>query len=420
MTILKTILYILTRLTLLRYKPKIVGITGSVGKTSAKEAIALVLSEKYRVRQSIGNYNNEIGLPLSVLNGKNPERNIFGWIVLFFKSLGNLIYCTYPEILVLEMGADRPGDVTYLNKLVGQLEFAVITDIGISHMEFYPSEQALIKEKFTITKALAKGSVIALNFDSKKIYENRNLAKSEILGFGFHKEASIVASDFQILEHDNGWGVNFKVHYKGTVVPFFIPGVVGKPVVYAGLSAIATGLHFDLNLVNASQSLQKYQAPPGRLRVIEGIKHTLILDDTYNAAPDSTVAALETLKLMATSRKLACIGPMAELGKTEEEGLKLIAAKIVETTVEIVFLVGKQAENIKNSLVQRKFKGNFFVFNNADEARISVQNELRQGDLVLVKGSQAGRMEKIVMEIMVQPLNASKLLVRQSKSWINP
>ncbi|MBI4363311.1 MAG: hypothetical protein HY545_00480, partial [Candidatus Doudnabacteria bacterium] len=158
--------------------------------------------------------------------------------------------------------------------------------------------------------------------------------------------------------------------------------------------------------------------PLGRLRIISGIKNTTIIDDTYNAAPDSTIAALDALQSVGKQRKLLALGHMTELGKGEKEGIKKVAAKIMEIGLSTVFLVGSQAEQLSEQLAIRKFPGKVFKFITADAARIPVQNELTPTDTILVKGSQAARMEKIVKEIMAEPLKAEQLLVRQSKDWL--
>ncbi|MBI4049370.1 MAG: UDP-N-acetylmuramoyl-tripeptide--D-alanyl-D-alanine ligase [Candidatus Doudnabacteria bacterium] len=416
--VLKTILAILARLTLLRYKPKIVGITGSVGKTSAKEAVSLVLSSRYRVRSSYENYNNEIGLPLSIIGEYSAGKNFFAWLLIVLKALLKLFTFRYPQILVLEMGSDRSGDIEYLVSVVSKLDAVVLTDIGISHLEFFASASALAKEKLSITKGLSKEGVAIANFDNDRIRENLNMDKYRVISYGFGPNCLVVATDFHLLNEHSVWGLNFKVHHAGTVVPFFLPNALGKPSVYASLAAAAVGLHFGINLVDASESLSKLTPLAGRLRFLAGIKHTSIIDDSYNAAPSSTLVALETLAAIAPGRKIVALGDMAELGRAGEEGHKLVAAKILELSVNTVFLIGEQVKIIQDELASKKFNGQVFLFENADDARIPIQNFLLPNDTILIKGSQAARMEKIVKETMADPLKAEELLVRQSKKWL--
>lgn len=416
--ILTYILKVLTRLTLNRHHPRVIGITGSVGKTSTKEAVATVLSARFNVRASAGNYNNELGLPLAVLGErKSGGKNILAWLLIFARSLARLVKSDYPEVLVLEMGTDRPGDIRYLLDLSGPLEAAVITSIGISHLEYFGSRENLAREKLSLLKGLSRQGTAVLNFDDERVWAGRKAVKGQVLGFGFHPDADVYASGLQIIRHENEYGINFKIQHKGTVVPFFLPQSLGKPGIYAALAGAAVGLSFGMNLVEVSEALRKFTPPPGRLRLLPGVKRTWILDDTYNAAPASTVAALETLGNLGGGRKLAAIGGMAELGEATEEGHLQVADKIQEMMLDAVFLVGSLTEIIKRRLETNGFKGKIHWFESSDDARMSVQEELREDDTVLVKGSQSSRMEKVVKEIMADPESAGKFLVRQSAEW---
>ncbi len=422
------ILGLLTRLVLMKFKPVIVGITGSVGKTSAKEAIACVLRSRFSVRANSGNFNNEFGLPFTVLDQKFPGKNPFAWIWLIIKSLLVLAGGNYPQVLILEMGADRPGDIQYLLKLTGLIDYAVVTDIGISHMQNYPSREALIREKLSLIKGLKEHGTAVLNFDNGHIAKfvkekftgsaaGRTVGK--YLTYGLDQEALVAASEIQLSHRNGSDGISFKVKYSGTVVPVMLPDALGSSNVYAALAAASVGLGMGMNLVEVSEALMNYVPPAGRLRMIAGIKHTKIIDDTYNAAPASTNLALDVLSQMATGRKVAAIGGMAELGSQNEAGHKEVAAKIQEVGVGLVFLVGDNAKIIRDELERRHFNGKVKWFESSENARIPIQNEIMEGDTILVKGSQSARMEKIVREIMAEPHLAEKLIVRQSAHWEN-
>jgi UDP-N-acetylmuramoyl-tripeptide--D-alanyl-D-alanine ligase len=418
-TFFAKILAILTRLILWKFKPVIIGITGSVGKTSAKEAIATVLKQRYSVRASSGNYNNEFGLPFTVLGQNFPGKNPLGWIWLIIKSLFMLLGGRYPQVLVLEMGSDKPGDIAYLLQLTGPLDYAVVTDIGMSHMMNYGSREALAKEKLTLAKGIKSHGSAILNLDNDVIaafLKSKNPGNA--VTYGLDQESDVAASELQIYNKDNIFGMNFKIKHKGTVVPVLLPDALGRSNVYAGLAAAAVGLRMGLNLVEVSEALGFYRPPAGRLRLIDGIKHTKIIDDSYNAAPSSTNLALEVLTQVALGRKVAALGGMAELGSQNDAGHRAVAEKIQEVGVEAVFLVGENAKIIKDELERRHFSGTVQWFENSDNARIPVQNELREGDTILVKGSQSARMEKIVKEVMADPMLAEKLLLRQSEYWL--
>lgn len=412
------ILSIVAGLFLQRFRPKIVAITGSVGKTSTKEAITTVLKSGFEVRQSSGNYNNEIGLPLTIIGENSAGKSLIGWIGIFIRALFKLAKSKYPKVLVLEMGADKPGDIAYLVNVVKKIDVGVITYIGTSHMEFFHNQNQLAREKLTLIKKLSSTAHAVLNFDNAKVYEGRTQTKANVIGYGLGPNATLYASDIHTIKSGNTWGVNFKVHHSGNVVPFFIPNSLGEPTVYAVLAAVGVGMVFNINLVQSSEALKSYLPPAGRLRLLEGIKHTTIIDDTYNAAPASTIAALDVLKQISSGRRVGVIGEMAELGSESESGHREVGAKIVETGVDLLFLVGENARIIQDELEKRKFSGRMQWYPTADAARMDVQNKILEGDTILIKGSQAARLEKVVKEIMADPLDAERLLVRQTSKWL--
>lgn len=414
--ILILILRVLSKLTLVRYRPKIVAITGSVGKTSTKEAIALALARKFKIRTSRGNYNNELGVPLAILDEKSGNKNILKWSGIFIKGLKNLFYHNYPQILVLEFGSDKPGDIKYLVDLVGKIDAAVVTDIGISHLEFFSSVQNLAKEKLSLIKNLPQQSAAVLNFDSPKVFDGRKQTKAKVIGYGTSLGAEILATDRKLSKSDGNFGTSFKIHHKGTVVPFFIQAV-GKPAVSASMAAVGVGLEFGMNLVEISEALKNFKSPAGRLRIFAGANNSLVIDDTYNAAPASTIAALDALGEIASGRKLVAIGAMKELGEKTESGHREVGMKIVEAGISEVFLVGKETDFIAEELGLRKFSGKVFKFETSDQAKGEIKNHLQSGDTILIKGSQAARMEKIVKELLAQPEKAKESLVRQGEKW---
>lgn len=430
-TILQFILKILAILVLKKYKPIIIGVTGSVGKTSTKEAIYVVLSSKFKVRRNIKNYNNEIGVPLTILGLESGNRNIKEWLKNFALAIKTiLVKSQYPEILVLEMGADRPGDIRYLTKFV-PVDVGVITAIGEipAHVEFFKTPVQIAREKsYLIQKLPTKGrlrknafgiiqSKAILNADDELVKEMKNRTKAEVLTFGFKEEAELRASDLVFTNHDQ-LGLSFKLNFQGNVVPIRLPGILGFHQVYAVLAGAAVGLVFNLNLIEIVEALSKFQSPPGRMRLISGVKNTLIIDDTYNASPSATLEALGTLEKLEAKRKIAVLGDMLELGEYTEKAHRQVGQKVKEV-VDLLFLVGQRVIFIADEAEKQGFdKNKIFQFPTSDEAKRVVQEKIEQGDLILVKGSQSMRMEKIVEEIMAEPEKAKELLVRQEKSWL--
>ncbi len=262
--------------TLRKYHPQIVAITGSVGKTSAKEAIFCVLGSKYAVRRSLKNYNNEIGLPLTILGQeKTAGKNIFKWLGIFIVAIKNLLFTdkNYPQVLILEMGADRPDNIRYLTK-IARPNLAVITTIGQSHIQYFGSEANIAKEKATIFERLAKDEWAIVNHDDPRLRDLIPTLKCRVMSFGQVEDSDVKISQVHLTKKENVIGTTFKLHYKGADVPIFLPNILGWQHAQAAVTAVAVGLAWGMNLVEISQALQNYKPAPGRTNLVAGVKNT--------------------------------------------------------------------------------------------------------------------------------------------------
>ncbi|OGF20502.1 hypothetical protein A2316_01600 [Candidatus Falkowbacteria bacterium RIFOXYB2_FULL_38_15] len=421
--IMQKILYILAKKVLKKYKPEVIGITGSMGKTSAKEAVFAVLSSKFKVRQNIKNYNNELGMPLSILDVESGNRSIVKWLKVIFKGISLILFKDkdYPQILILEMGADHPGDIKYLTDLA-PCKIGVATGIGPAHLEFFESVDKIVKEKRVIISHLDSSGCAILNHDDEKVYEMREKSKARVLTYGFDSEAGVRAQEDSIIgDGIEIEGMKFKLSYNGSVVPVFIPGVLGRQHIYAALVATAVGVAYDMNLVEISESLKNYKAPKGRMNLIPGIKKTLIIDDSYNSSPIPAEAALGVMKsinLPQDDKKFAILGDMLELGGFSEEGHRQVGRAVFANGIDFLITVGERSRDIGRSAIKEGMPEEVvFNFPTAEEAGLFAQSKIKQGDLILVKGSQGARMEKVVKELMAEPLLAKDLLVRQGEEW---
>ena len=417
---LVSILKILAQATLWRYKPVIIGITGSVGKTSSKEAIFAVLKNKFNVRKNLKNYNNELGVPLTVIGQETGGNSIFYWLKVLSVGFFGIIYTkNYPNILVLELGADKIGDISYLVSFI-HCQVGVITAIGEIpvHVEFFQGADHVAQEKAALIKSLDKNGWAILNFDDERVKAMAGKTQAKIFGYGFNEKADLRALNFEEhLENLAEAGVNFKVDYKGSNVPVRLKEILGIHQLCPILAAIAVGLTFKMNLVEISQSLKNYQPPAGRLRLLKGIKNSWVIDDTYNASPSSTLAALEVLA-KTKGRKIAALGDMLELGSFTEEAHRQVGAKAAKS-VDLLLTVGERTLFVADQARRNSLSEDQILhFANSEEAARFLQDLVRAGDVVLAKGSQSMRMEKIVKEIMAEPQRAGELLVRQDKAWL--
>lgn len=412
-------LRLLARLTIARYKPEIVGVTGTVGKTSTKLAIGTVLSRVKRVRASARSYNNELGLPLTILGDWNSTEGLFFWPSVIISAITRLIVKShsYPELIVLEYGIDRPGDMKKLLS-IAKPQIGVFTAIGETpvHIEYFAGPEAVFREKIKLVQSLPATGFAILNADDKTVMLARGQTRAQIITYGFSEHADVKITSFSQFII-GGPGVSFKLGYAGSFVPIRLEGVVGRSQAYAAAAAAAVGLVSGVNLVGIAETLRHYQAPNGRLKTIEGVKQSIIIDDTYNASPMAVEEALLTIKGLKPKRAIAALGDMLELGKyTLEEHEKI--GRLSAKTVEILVTVGLRGKFIAEAAVRAGMSRRMvFPFMNVVEAGIFLQNKIQRGDVILIKGSQGTRMEKIVEEIMKEPIDAPKLLVRQSKVW---
>lgn len=410
-----------------RYKPVIVGVTGNVGKTSTKEAIAAVLRGNNKtVRVAAGNLNNEFGFALTILGNWDEEyynkgSSIGLWLKVLFTGFKGLIMGRkdFASILVLEYGADRPGDIKRLVKLF-KPHIAVVTAIGEIpvHIEFFKDAEDLVEEKSNLIEHLTVADYAVLNSDDERVFNMKSETDANVLTCGFESNSTIQISDFRHINNNNGSpiGVEFRINKDSNSTSVNIYDSLGKSQAYAAAAAAAVGITFGMGLSQIGEALKKYKGPRGRLKIVAGINGSTIIDDTYNASPLSTQTAFETLRDLEGSRKIAVLGDMLELGEYAIESHRKIGLTTA-SCADILVCVGKWAKFIAETSEIPKDK--IFTFNNSDEAKIKIREMIKTGDLILIKGSQGMRMEKIVAEIMAEPHRQKELLVRQSKNWIS-
>ena len=426
--VLEFILRVLGRSILKIYKPKVIAITGSVGKTSTKDAIFTVLESKYNARASLKNYNNEIGVPLTIIGCASPTTSVIGWFLVFLKALGLIFirHKKYPEYLVLEMGADHPGDISYLIKIAPP-NVAVITFIAGVHIEYFKSIEAILKEKLSITSRMKDKSPVIVNIDNEYLRESLpTLSRFQIISFGFSSEAKVRAYDDQLLiDSTNSYrvlGMEFTLSYLDSDVRVHLPGIISRPQIYAALAAASVGIAEGIGINEIANSLKMYRLPPGRMRMFPGVKETLIIDDSYNASPSSAIAALlsvSKLPIREGAKKWAVFGDMLELGESSSVGHKNVGIAAVGHGFDYLLTVGMRARDIgKGAKSAGMSEDNVFSFDDTEAAGKFVEDRISKGDIILIKGSQGARMERVVKELMAEPLRAKELLVRQDASWL--
>jgi len=417
---LRWVLKKLSQLMVWRFRPGVIGITGSVGKTSTKLAIKAVLEKDRKVRASAGNLNNDLGMPLTILGdwseaelklvsrdtppGTKLFRKFSFWLKVIFSSFLRAFFASrnsYPEILILEYGADRPGDVKYLLS-IARPNLSVITAVGDIpvHVEFFGGPDELAREKLRLVGYLPAASFAVLNYDDETVYNFKERTRAHVMTFGFGSGAEVqITHTENRREGDKPLGVSFRLEYGGRSVPVKLENVFGKAQAYAAAAAACVGIIFSLNLVKISENLKNYKPAGSRMQLLPGVKYTYIIDDSYNASPLSMHAALDTLRDLPGKRKIAVLGDMLEIGKyavEAHERVGRLAAKIADILVTVGPRAKFIAEAAKDEGLKRK---DIFMFDTAEEASRPVQDLIKKGDLVLVKGSHAMELNKVVMEI---------------------
>ena len=422
----KSIVYILqieSRLVLWKYKPKVVAITGSVGKTSTKDAVYAVLSGITYVRKSEKSFNSEIGLPLTILGIPNGWSNPIEW----FKNIGKGFWLIvwphkYPTWLVLEVGIGKPGDMKKTASWI-KSDAVIVTAIGETpvHIEFFNSRKQLIDEKAGLIKTLKKDGLLVLNADDEAVLDMKNRTKNRFITYGFKDGAEVLGSGDNIFYNDTGspTGIIYRVDDNGKSLPVIIEGVFGKNHIYASLGALALSSGLKLNMLDAINRLKNYEVPPGRMRLLKGINNSFIIDDTYNSSPFACESGLKTLgEVKNIGRKIAVLGDMLELGKHTKNAHENVG-KVAKDNADILVVVGQRADNIKSGALEVGMDDEkIFDFANSYDAGNFLKEFMKENDLVFIKGSQGMRMERTVEAILEDQVNKDKLLVRQDLEWV--
>lgn len=404
---------------LAKYNPKIIGITGSVGKSSTKEAVFLVVSQKYFSGKSEKSFNGELGLPLSVIGIKNdPQKNILSWLKVVLKALRLIILkVRYPEILVLEYGIDHVGDMDALLK-IAHPNIGIITNIGISHYEYFNDVDAIAKEKGKIAEALTSEEILILNTDNQKAFEQKAKTRAKVLSYGLNTPADIKTN---LIKEDlqNPFGAELSIHTPTRTIATKV-NALGEPHYLAVSAAAAVGeaLHIESDLI--IKGLEAYKPSPGRLNIISGIKHSTIIDDSYNASPDSMRQAIALFDRLKAPMKIAILGTMRELGAMSGKAHQEMGEYIASVRPDFLVTVGDGGQLIGDTaIIFGQPLESVKHFHTSDEAKKTVLDLIQPNCLILAKGSQnTVRLEKIVKEIMSEPMRASELLVRQYGDWL--
>ncbi len=409
------ILALCARAVIRRYRPQIVMITGSVGKTSTKDAVAAALSERFFVRASAKSFNSEFGVPFTVFGVDNPWDDPLRWFSVAKSTLALLFLPNhYPNMLVLEVGADRPGDISRILHIATP-DAVVVTrlpEIPV-HVEAYASPEAVREEEFSPAYALAAGAPLIIPADDPYALDGALRTPARAISYGVSESAGVRLLDIGFYESEGTVaGMQAVLCVGGEQETLVVKGSIGRTQVFPAAAALAVAIAFGISRPEALRALEHYEPPPGRGRIFRGKNGSILIDDSYNASPAAVEEALATLKAFPRAlRRIAVLGDMLELGRysvAEHERISALAA----ASADVVVAVGIRAR----AFASAKEGAEAILFENARAAALALPAFVREGDIVLIKGSQSIRTERIVESLLADPADAARL-VRQERAW---
>ncbi|MGK3614678.1 UDP-N-acetylmuramoyl-tripeptide--D-alanyl-D-alanine ligase [Bacillus cereus] len=345
---------------------KVIGITGSNGKTTVKDIIEGILSSTYRVHKTKGNFNSQIGLPLTILEMK---RNT--------------------EFLILEMGMSEKGQIRNLSR-IAQPDVAIITMIGQSHLETLGSREKIAKAKFEIIDGLNDDGLFLYNGDEPLLSQNINMLGIESKSFGGKYTNDLFPTNVQLDEY----GVHFKLNH--SKIQYDVP-LHGKHNIFNTIVGIAVGQFYKVPIEKIQEALQQINIIQMRFQFLTAKTGFKIINDAWNASPSSMKAAIETLQtLNAYKKKMIVIGDMLELGKNAETYHREIGKMLNEKSIQYVFTYGELAKIVAEEASKKYDTGKVQSFNNKAKIAEEVLKVITENDVVLLKGSREMALEQIV------------------------
>lgn len=354
------------------YNIPVVGVTGSVGKTSTKDIIASVLSQKYNTLKTEGNNNNHIGLPSTLLRLKNEEA------------------------AVIEMGMNHFGEISYLSK-IAKPNIAVITNIGTSHIGNLGSRENILKAKLEILEGMEEKKII-INNDNDLLHNwyEENKDKYSIITYGIHNESDIMAKNIKESEE----GSTFTCKIDEEEIEIQVP-VGGEHFVYNAMCATAVGKALNLTNEEIIRGIRNFELTKKRMEITELNGNITLINDTYNASYESIAASLKYMITLNKKRKIAVLGDVLELGEYSKELHEKIGEEVVKNNINLLICTGENAKFIAETAVKKGMKEeNVFYEENIEKIFLRIEKEMKQEDVILLKASNGMKFYNIANWIL--------------------
>ncbi len=373
-----------------RVNPQVIVVTGSVGKTSTTQAIATVLGQNMRVRSTLKNYNSDVGVPCSLFKHYLPEslKNPFAWILLILRNEIQIVKGAPFDVAVLELGTDTPGEISQFVWL--QPDIAVVSAVAPEHMEFFKSIDAVAQEELSVMEfsnqtfinetAVDPVYLTGINRDTVKMYGRRDIARMGVSVDDLH--------------------------------------VVGDHSLDALAAAAAVAAELGMDNAAVATGLELVQPQPGRMRTLDGIYGSTLIDDTYNASPSATTAALDYLYTVDAPQRIALLGNMNELGGISEHEHTQIGDYCDVSKLDLVVTLGPDANRF-TAPAARAQSCTVVEVQSPYEAAHVIREHMKKGAYILFKGSQNGVFAEEAVKKLLNDIDDTRHLVRQNDFWMN-
>ncbi len=395
-----------------KHKPTLVVVVGSVGKTSTKMAIATVLGEKLRVRTHDGNHNTPLSAPLAMMGVEYPDdpKSIRQWRAVFAAARLRIRQPKDADVIVQELATDRPGEIPQFARYL-RPDIAVVTAVGLEHMEFFKKLDAVAKEELSIAK------VSKLTIVNRDDIDQRYAKYADTHAITTYGTSD--AAEYRI-------HIEFGIQLEGVTGDFISPDwepftvnlqVVGEHNVKAVAAAGAVGAKLGLSAEQIAVGMAKVRPIPGRMNRLRGLEGSTIIDDSYNSSPMAVAAALKTLYSIEVSQRIAVLGSMNEFGELSPRAHEAVGALCNPAKLDWVVTVGRDAANYLAPAAQKK-GCQVRAFGSPFEAGGFVHSVIKPGALILVKGSQNGVFTEEVTKMLLHDINDENQLVRQDPKWM--
>lgn len=353
------------------FNMKKIGVTGSTGKTTTKDMLYYICSEKYKTARNVGNFNNHIGLPLTVLGFEEGT-----------------------EVGILEMGMSEFGEIHVLADIV-RPHIGIITNIGTSHIENLGSRENILKAKLEITDFFSEKNLLVVNEISELLTKENTKGVYKRISIGNNGKSDFIISDIA----DKGEeGISFTLEHEFQTQRFEMP-VPGRHNAVNASLAVAAATELGITMAEAAKGLSKMELTDKRLN-IKGRNGIKVIDDTYNASPDSMKAGIDVLMASKGMRKIAVLADMLEMGKESPEYHREVGRYAGQKKVDLLIAVGADAKYIAEGAADELEAENIRYYSNKKDLLKEIMNILQLGDMVLVKGSRGMAMDQIVKKIM--------------------